>query len=191
MKAAALLILGAVACGGAEEIEKQHVASVSFDMLGSWHRHDVTQRGRQTAEWQPESNDRHEALTIVRTELSPQVARADAAYLRRLLAQAQSSLPQVHVSEVAPIVTANGLAMETDQALANVRSFRAMVRLLREETPVLPILLTLLASVPCKGTRIHDANLVATAMAHRIERIVTLNVGDFAPFAAHIQIDPP
>jgi predicted nucleic acid-binding protein len=88
-------------------------------------------------------------------------------------------------------IAGNGLGLPLSDALANVRSFRAFVRLAREERPVLPSLLALLEEVPCAGKRIHDANVVATAIAHRIGRLVTFNVGDFAGFRAHVRVDTP
>ena len=39
-----------------------------------------------------------------------------------------------------------------------------------------------------RGKRIHDANLVATMLAHGIRVLVTLNPADFAPFADKIEV---
>lgn len=46
--------------------------------------------------------------------------------------------------------------------------------------------LDLLTVVECRGKRIHDAHLVATAKLHRVGSIITLNGKDFAAFAAHV-----
>src|SRR5689334_1934633 len=67
---------------------------------------------------------------------------------------------------------ANGLGLSVTDALANVRQFRRAVRLLPESKPLLPTLMRLLAAVPCTGTRIHDAHIVASAMVHKIKTIV-------------------
>src|SRR4029077_9336901 len=88
-------------------------------------------------------------------------------------------------------VVANGLGLALVDALANVDGFRAAVRLVREEKPVLPVLLDLLREVPCTGKRIHDAHVVATAIAHRIGVIVTLNAQDFARFAGQVRVVAP
>ena len=52
----------------------------------------------------------HEALTIVRTDQSPQIARAGRERLAQLLAQAQFSLPHVRTTAVTPVTTAKGLS---------------------------------------------------------------------------------
>jgi len=81
---------------------------------------------------------------------------------------------------------ANGLGMSLSDALTNVREFRRAIRLLPESKPLLPTLLRLLAAVPCTGTRIHDAHIVASAMVHKVKTIVSLNIEDFAPFVPRI-----
>jgi predicted nucleic acid-binding protein len=85
-------------------------------------------------------------------------------------------------------VAANGLGMEISDALDNIREFRRLIRLLPEEKPILPTLLSLLGEIPCQGKRIHDAHLVATAMVHRVTAISTLNVEDFRAFTARVKL---
>jgi predicted nucleic acid-binding protein len=80
----------------------------------------------------------------------------------------------------------NGLSMSLSGALANLREFRRAIPLLPESKPLLPSLLRLLAAVPCTGTRIHDAHIVASAMVHRVKTIVSLDTDDFAPFLSRI-----
>ena len=86
---------------------------------------------------------------------------------------------------------ANGLGMSVTDALANVREFHRAIRLLPESKPLLPTLLRLLAAVPCSGTRIHDAHIVASAVVHKIKTIVSLNTDDFALFAPRINAITP
>jgi predicted nucleic acid-binding protein len=88
-------------------------------------------------------------------------------------------------------VEANGLGLEPAAALENVREMRRMLRLLPEERPILPTFLRLLEEVPCRGTRIHDAHVVATAMAHGLRAIISLNRGDLAPFSSRISVLTP
>ncbi len=88
-------------------------------------------------------------------------------------------------------VIANGLGMEVDDALANVRQFRKLARLLPEEKPVLPTYLALLGDVPCRGRAVHDAFLVATMLAHGVKRLLTSNKGDFVRYTDRIQIIEP
>lgn len=87
--------------------------------------------------------------------------------------------------------TANGLGMPLADALQNVREFRRVIRLLPEEKPVLPTLLSLLANTPCVGKRIYDAHIVASAIVHRAKTIITLNTEDFRPFTGRVRVMPP
>jgi len=86
---------------------------------------------------------------------------------------------------------ANGLGLGLSGALENVREFRRTLRLLPEEKPTLPALLSLLEEIPCQGKRIHDAHLVATAIVHRLRTIVTLNGDDFQPFSSRVEAIEP
>jgi predicted nucleic acid-binding protein len=54
-----------------------------------------------------------------------------------------------------------------------------------------PTLLALLERVPSTGNRIHDANIVATAMVHRVRTIVSLNPDDFGTFRAEVTVVSP
>jgi predicted nucleic acid-binding protein len=44
--------------------------------------------------------------------------------------------------------------------------------------------------IPTGGKQIHDANIVATMLAHGIPRLLTHNVGDFRRFSTLIEILP-
>lgn len=87
--------------------------------------------------------------------------------------------------------SANGLGMPMPDALANVREFRQSVRLLPEERPILPTFLALLERVPCTGSRVHDAHIVATALAHKVGTIVSLNPGDLASLSPDVVVLSP
>jgi len=51
-------------------------------------------------------------------------------------------------------------------------------------------LLALLERVTVGGRQVHDANTVATMLAHGISRLLTNNPGDFKRFAAFITVVP-
>jgi predicted nucleic acid-binding protein len=85
----------------------------------------------------------------------------------------------------------NGLGLTTEEAMANLGEFRRAARLLPEEKPLLPALLGLLRDVPCQGRLIHDAQLVATMLAHGVQRLITSNAADFSRFADRISILAP
>jgi hypothetical protein len=50
--------------------------------------------------------------------------------------------------------------------------------------------LSLLGTVACAGKQIHDANIIATMLAHGIPKLLTHNVADFSRFTAHIKVLP-
>ena len=82
----------------------------------------------------------------------------------------------------------NGLGLALADALANVHAFRGRTSLLAEDGKVADRLLALLDDVACGGKQIHDANVVATMLAHGIDTIVTINTGDFARFGRHVSL---
>jgi|SRR5579884_502840 len=74
--------------------------------------------------------------------------------------------------------------------IADVRTFQARF-FIAEDGPAVTIhLLSLLTSIPCAGKQIHDANIVATMLAHGIPRLLTHNVADFSRFAGIITVIP-
>ena len=85
-------------------------------------------------------------------------------------------------------VEANGLALSLDDALANVAAFRGRMRLLVESEPVWERLRGLISTHGCMGKQIHDANVVATALASGVMKLVTGNVADFKRFAAELEV---
>jgi predicted nucleic acid-binding protein len=87
--------------------------------------------------------------------------------------------------------SSNGLGMPMTGALRNVDVLRGRLRLLNEDARVLRRLVQLLEVVDCTGKQVHDANVVATALTHGIETLVTANVRDFARFADMIRVVPP
>jgi len=82
----------------------------------------------------------------------------------------------------------NGLGLALADALANVRALRDRTSLLAEDGKVADRLLALLDDIACGGKQVHDANVVATMLAHGIDTIVTINLGDFTRFAQHVKL---
>ena len=73
----------------------------------------------------------------------------------------------------------NGLELSLEDALANVDVFGRRMRFLDEKGQVFRRLESLLREVPCSGKQVHDANIVASALAHGVSTIITENSGDF------------
>lgn len=83
---------------------------------------------------------------------------------------------------------ANGLGLAIADAISNVTAFGQRLQVIADDGRVWDRLMVLLSDIPVAGKRIHDANIVATALTHGIGQIVTLNVGDFARFTDVIDI---
>ena len=74
------------------------------------------------------------------------------------------------------------------QILEQVKLFRATFHVAEDTTRVLDQLLILLSEIPAGGKQIHDANIVATMLANRINTLLTFNVADFDRFSGHIKV---
>jgi predicted nucleic acid-binding protein len=77
---------------------------------------------------------------------------------------------------------ANGLGLSVSDALRNAEEFRRRTVLLEESEAVSKRLGALVAASGVSGTRIHDANIVATMLTHGTTLLVTQNRGDFTRF---------
>jgi predicted nucleic acid-binding protein len=72
----------------------------------------------------------------------------------------------------------------------DVRYFQNRFRVAEEGLAVTEKLLELIEKVEIGGKQIHDANIVATMLAHGIPSLLTHNVADFVRFAGMIQVIP-
>ena len=75
-------------------------------------------------------------------------------------------------------------------ARADVEGFLRDFNVAEDGPQVTAVLLQLLARYPASGRQIHDANIVATMLAHGLSRLLTFNVADFRRFAGSIALDP-
>jgi predicted nucleic acid-binding protein len=85
-------------------------------------------------------------------------------------------------------VDVNGLGLGLEEVLANVEALRSRLRLLAEGKEVLDRLADLIAVYGCAGKQIHDANVVATALAAGVTKLMTDNLRDFSRFAPEIEV---
>jgi predicted nucleic acid-binding protein len=77
----------------------------------------------------------------------------------------------------------NGLGMEPAEAIKNVQAFNERL-LFFDETEAGSIRLRHLTNgYQLIGTRIHDANVVATMLSHGLSKLVTENRADFSVFS--------
>ena len=82
----------------------------------------------------------------------------------------------------------NGLGLSIRDVLDNLVEISSRMRFLVENQIVVKRLRGLMEEINCKGKQIHDANIVATALTHNIEKLVTANPGDFYAFEQHIEV---
>lgn len=100
--------------------------------------------------------------------------------------------PQIvreYLSVMTRPVRANGLGITPSDALNNVDEVLYAARLLGESAATTLQLMELVANGPTTGKQIHDANVVACALAHGAASIVTDNTRHFARFAGLIAIE--
>ncbi|MCY4105901.1 MAG: type II toxin-antitoxin system VapC family toxin [Chloroflexi bacterium] len=72
-----------------------------------------------------------------------------------------------------------------------VASFHARFRVLEETAAVHQEFQYLLQHYPIGGRQMHDANIVATMLAHSVDALVTLNRVDFLRYQDRIAVVPP
>ncbi|MGB9722114.1 MAG: type II toxin-antitoxin system VapC family toxin [bacterium] len=72
--------------------------------------------------------------------------------------------------------------VEINKAIRRVREILESVNIIYENNESLQILTGLIAKYKLKGKRIHDANIVAVALANNIKQIFTNNIDDFKFF---------
>ncbi|MGB4780353.1 type II toxin-antitoxin system VapC family toxin [Microbacterium sp.] len=85
--------------------------------------------------------------------------------------------------------TANGLGLTAAQARANVDEFLSDMRLLADDATAVRRLLELVSQGAATGKQVHDANIVAVAVAHRAVTIVTDNLQHFTRYSDLISIE--
>jgi len=83
-----------------------------------------------------------------------------------------------------------GAALAPLLATTRIRGLQRSFLVARDHPVVTLQLLDLIDSIPIGGAQVHDANIVATMLAHGIPRLLTGNVDDFARFDHLIELVP-
>ena len=78
--------------------------------------------------------------------------------------------------------------MPLSEALDDVDKLLDTYSLLEDGPAVTETLVTLCREVPVGGRQIHDANIVATMLAHGERRLLTFNTADFRRFGDRIDL---
>ena len=75
-----------------------------------------------------------------------------------------------------------------EDALDDVSRLIGSFEMLEDGPVVTESLMSLCREVPVGGRQIHDANIVATMLAHREHRLLTFNASDFRRFGDRIEL---
>ena len=76
-------------------------------------------------------------------------------------------------------------------AISDVQTFERTFNVAEDTPDIFRRLTELLAQVPTGGKQVHDANLVATMLAHVITRLLTFNSSDLRRFSPLVEIVAP
>jgi predicted nucleic acid-binding protein len=79
-------------------------------------------------------------------------------------------------------VSGNGLDLSTDRVRAEVEKIEQYLDLLPDSPAAYEEWRRLVLAHGVRGKKVHDAKLVATMNVHRVRRILTFDVGDFARY---------
>ena len=80
------------------------------------------------------------------------------------------------------------VAITREDALDDIRRLADSYEVLEDGPVVTDRLVSLCREVPVGGRQIHDANIVATMLAHRERRLLTYNTADFRRYGSRIEL---
>ena len=80
------------------------------------------------------------------------------------------------------------VAITPEEALADVSRLIGTFEILEDGPRITEFLLTLCREVSVGGRQIHDANIVATMLAHGEHRLLTFNGSDFRRYGKRIEL---
>ena len=89
-----------------------------------------------------------------------------------------------------PASARGGLGLTTEQTERKVSIIEKYFELLPDDLSTFLHWRKLVFDIDISGVQVHDAKLVASLIAHRIEHLVTLNIKDFQRFPNISVIDP-
>ena len=80
------------------------------------------------------------------------------------------------------------VAITREDALDDANRLMSSFEILEDGPGVTESLIELCREVPIGGSQVHDANIVATMLAHRERRLLTFNVADFRRYGDRIEL---
>lgn len=85
---------------------------------------------------------------------------------------------------------ADATPLPPEAAVDDLRRFAETYTVLEDGPAVTEELLRSMTRFPTGGERVHDANLVATMLAHGVRRLLTFNEADFHRFGVLVALEP-
>lgn len=122
---------------------------------------------------------------------SPHHHTAREALLRALQNPEPTRISRQIIREYLAVVTRPQpwkIPITLEQALDDAENFLQTFEILEDGPQVTDTLIQLCRETPIGGRQIHDANIVATMLAHGESQLLTFNTADFQRFTNHIQI---
>ncbi len=80
------------------------------------------------------------------------------------------------------------MAVSREEALEDVSRMARRLPVLEDGPEVTEMFIRLCREVPVGGRQIHDANIVATMLAHGEHRLLTFNTSDFRRYGERIEL---
>ncbi len=80
------------------------------------------------------------------------------------------------------------IAITREEALADIEALMSGFEILEDGPAVTASLMALCRAVSVGGRQIHDANIVATMLAHGERRLLTFNTADFRRYGDRIEL---
>ena len=80
------------------------------------------------------------------------------------------------------------MPLSMEEVLSDVERMARAFLVLEDGPSVTESLVALCRAIPVGGRQIHDANIVATMLAHRERRLLTFNTADFRRYGDRIEI---
>ena len=84
----------------------------------------------------------------------------------------------------------NGLGLPPSEAKRRLETLRQLVEVLVESEASFAVWLGYLLDPGVRGVQVHDARLAGVMVAHGVQRILTLNPGDFARYPSIVAVTP-
>ena len=85
-----------------------------------------------------------------------------------------------------PAAARGGYGLSVAEADRRLQTAERLFRLLPDTPTAYPLWRQLVVAHAVQGVQVHDARLVALMRAHGVTHLLTLNVGDFARYAAFV-----